>query len=574
MNIKNNCLIIFIVLSRLICSAQEKRGAIIPWTTYEAESMKTTGTVMGPQYGPYQVETESSGQRCVKLSSKGQYLEFTSLGNANGMVVRFSLPDGKEGNGQRATLAIYKNGVLIKHNKISSHYSWLYGKYPFTNNPADGKPRHFYDEVRVTGLNIQKGDIIKIQRDDQKEDNANYCIVDLVDLENAAPPLKAPPNSLSVTDKSFRGSDLNDDYTEAFRNCIAKAQETGKSVWIPAGTFKISGDIVLPPNIMVQGAGMWYTRLEGDETLYTDVNKRVRLKGNGNNIHISDFAIIGKLNYRSDKEANDGIVGSFGTNSTISHIWIEHTKVGMWIENSKNLKITGCRMRNTMADGINFCVGMAESTIENCTARGTGDDCFAIWPTTFLTQAFSPGHNIIIHCTAQLPFLANGAAIYGGDSNKIASCSFADISPGSAILVSTTFPTENKEKNINNNFSGKTVIENCDIKTSGGFDHEWGWRAAVEICIDKRTISGIEINNLNVMNSLSNGLSIIAKNDTGKIGLLSDAALQNVNITNFGIGVKGRYGLFINKDAHGSLSIKKSDIHEIENESKNFTIER
>jgi len=572
MNIKNICLVIIFILSRLICSAQEKRGATIPWTTYEAENMKTTGTVMGPKYGPYQVETESSGQKCVKLSNEEQYIEFTSSGNDNSMVIRYSLPDGREGKGKSSALAIYKNGRLIQHYRISSRYAWLYGKYPFTNDPAAGKSRHFYDELRITGLKIAKGDVIRIQPYRQKGDDAEYCIIDLVDLENIAPPLKAPSNSLSVTDKAFRGNDTTDDYTQAIRNCIVKAEETGKSVWIPAGTFKITGDIVLPANITVQGAGMWYTQLVGDETQYTNVNKRVRLKGNGSNIHISDFAIIGKLNYRSDKEANDGIVGSYGTNSTITGIWIEHTKVGMWIENSNNLKITDCRMRNTMADGINFCVGMAGSTIENCTARGTGDDCFAIWPTTFLKQVFSPGHNLIIHCTATLPFLANGIAIYGGESNKVQSCSVVDISQGSAILISTTFPTENKDKSVNNNFSGKTVIEDCNIKTSGGFDHEWGWRAALEICVDKRSISGIEINNLNITNSLSNGLSVIAKNENDKIGLLSDVTMRNINISNFGIGVKGKYGLFINGGAHGSLSIKKSDIHDIKNESENFTI--
>jgi len=572
MNIKNNCLVIILILNRLICSAQEKHGAIITWTTYEAENMKTTGTVMGPKYSPYQVETESSGQKCVKLNNNEQYIEFTSSGNDNSMVIRYSLPDNREGNGKSSALAIYKNGRLIQHYKISSRYAWLYGKYPFTNDPAAGKPRHFYDEMRITGLKITKGDVIRIQRYRQKGDDAEYCIIDLVDLENVAPPLKAPSNSLSVTDKAFRENDTTDDYTQAIRNCIAKAEETGKSVWIPAGTFKITGDIVLPANITVEGAGMWYTQLVGDETLYADVNKRVRLKGNGSNIHISDFAIIGKLNYRSDKEANDGIVGSYGANSTISGIWIEHTKVGMWIENSANLKITDCRMRNTMADGINFCVGMAGSTIENCTARGTGDDCFAIWPTTFLKQVFSPGHNLIVHCTATLPFLANGISIYGGEGNKVQSCSLVDISQGSAILISTTFPTENQDKSINNNFSGKTVIENCNIKTSGGFDHEWGWRAALEICVDKRSISGIEINNLNITNSLSNGLSVIAKNENDKIGLLSDATVQNINISNSGIGVKGKYSLFINSGAHGSLTIKKSDIHDIKNESENFTI--
>jgi hypothetical protein len=573
MGIKYRGMIIIMGFGTLICSAQKKYGAIIPWTTFEAENMNTTGTVLGPKYDAHRVETESSGQRCVKLGSKGQFVEFTSSVNANSIVIRYSLPDKKNGGGLSSTLGIYKNGNLLQHRAISSRYAWVYGKYPFTNDPGDGSPRHFYDELRVTDLKICKGDIIRIKRDDQEEDTAEYCIIDLVDLENIPKPLKAPSNSLSVVGKDFLGSNFTDDYTEAFRNCIAKAKETGKTVWVPAGRFKITGDIILPANIKIQGAGMWYSQLVGDETLYANANKRVRLQGNGSNIHIADFAIIGKLDYRIDKEANDGIVGSFGTNSTISRIWIEHTKVGMWIENTSNLKITDCRIRNTMADGINFCVGMNKSTIENCTARGTGDDCFAIWPTIYDKQQYPPGHNLIIHCTGQLPFLANGAAIYGGESNQIKKCLFTDISQGSGILISTTFPTENKDKSIDNNFSGKTVIEDCDIKTSGGFDHEWDWRAAVEICVDKRSISGIEINNLHIDNSLSNALSVISKMENGKIGMLSDAILQHINISNYGIGERNKHGLFISNNALGNLVIKKSTIPDIKNESANFAIQ-
>ena len=574
MGIRNKCITVILIFNVVICSAQKKYGATIPWVTYEAENMKTDGIIMGPKYAPYNVETESSGQKCVNLASKGQFVEFTATINSNSIVIRYSLPDKKEGNGTNATIGIYKNGKLVQHYKISSRYSWLYGKYPFTNNPADGVPRNFYDEIRVTGLIIKKGDVIKIKRDDGQEDDADYCIIDLIDLENVAAPLSAPPNSLSITDKNFQAIDSTGDYTAAFRNCIAKAAETGKIVWIPSGIFKITGDIILPTNIKIQGAGMWYTDLVGDETVYADASKRVRLIGSGSNIHISDFAIIGKLNYRNDKEPNDGIVGSFGTNSTISNIWIEHTKTGMWIEDSKGLKITGCRMRNTIADGINFCVGMAQSTIENCTARGTGDDCFAIWPTIRDKQQFSPGQNLITYCTAQLPFLANGSAIYGGDSNAIKNCSFTDISQGSAILISTTFPTANKDNSINNNFSGKTVVENCDIKSSGGFDHEWDWRAAVEICIDKRSISGLEINNLYIKNSLSNAVSVIAKNIGSETSTLSNATLQNINISNYGVAATGRHGLFISAGAHGSLVIKNSTIPEIKNESADFTIIR
>jgi hypothetical protein len=246
----------------------------------------------------------------------------------------------------------------------------------------------------------------------------------------------------------------------------------------------------------------------------------------------------------------------------------------MWIENSDHLTITGCRMRNTLADGINLCVGMAHSIIGDCTTRGTGDDCFAMWPTVYKKQEFSPGYNLIIHCTAQLPYLANGAAIYGGDSNAVRDCSFTDISQGSAILISTTFPTESRDKSINNNFSGTTVIRNCYISNSGGFDHEWGWRGAIEICLDKRSISGLELDTLTIENSLSNGLSVVARNMDGNIGTLANAVLQNVKIGTYGMAVKGKHGLFIAAEAHGSLMVEGSVIPDTRDESASFTISR
>ena len=572
MHIKIYCIAGMLFFGLPASFAQQKRGADVNWITYEAEHMATNGTVLGPRYGPYRVETESSGEECVKLTGKGQYLQFTPQAAANSMVIRYSLPDAIAGNGLSSTLGIYVNGKLVSRQTITSRYTWLYGKYPFTNDPSAGVPRRFYDEVRLMGISIKKDDVIRIQRD--AADSAAWCIIDLVDLENVAPPLTAPSNSLSLTDNSFLKQIVNGDYTAALRNCITQAAATGKTIFIPAGNYKITGDITLPANITIQGAGMWYTNLVGDENLYTDANRRLRIIGDGDNIHISDIALTGALNYRSDKEANDGIVGSYGTNSTISNIWIEHTKVGMWIENSKNLTITGCRMRNTMADGINFCVGMSYSTIQNCTARGTGDDCFAIWPTTFRTQLFSPGHNVISRCTGQLPYLANGAAVYGGDSNRVADCLFTDITPGSAILISTTFPTESRDKSINNNFSGTTVIERCDIKRSGGFDHEWDWRAAVEICVDKRDITCVHIDSLNIDSSLSNAIAVIAKNDADKVGILSNTILQNIHVSDYGIGVKGKHGLYVSPGAHGSLIVSGTAISGVKNESPDFMINK
>ena len=80
-------------------SVRASVGAEVPWTTYEAENMKTTGTVFGPKYEPFLVETESSGQKCVKLNAAGEFVEFAASQPANAMVVRYSLPDLPNGGG-------------------------------------------------------------------------------------------------------------------------------------------------------------------------------------------------------------------------------------------------------------------------------------------------------------------------------------------------------------------------------------------------------------------------------------------------------------------------------------------
>ena len=551
-------------------SADAGVGADMPWTTYEAETMKTTGTVLGPKYGPYLVETESSGQKCVKLEAAGQYVEFTAKSRANAMVVRYSLPDAEHGGGIDSTLSVSLNGKHLKDLPITSHYSYLYGNYPFSDDPAQGKVRNFYNEVRVKDLAIMKGDVVRLEKTDA---SAPYCIVDLVDLEKVAPPLSAPANALSVSDFGAGGKGDTDD-TEALKKCIAAARGKGGTVWIPAGDYKLTGDIMVPSGVTIQGAGMWHTTLVGDPALYEQSERRVRILGEGSNIHLADFAILGRLNYRNDREPNDGIGGSYGENSTISRIWVEHTKTGMWLVNSSNLVVSGCRLRDTIADGINFCVGMRNSVIENCTTRNTGDDCFAIWPTTYGEQAYQPGWNIVRHSTGQLPFLANGGAIYGGNSNEIEDCLFKDISPGCGILLSTTFPTSDEKRGIDNNFSGTTVVKNCDLVGCGGYDHDWAWRASFEICLDRRNISGVEISKINIKDNMSDGFGIVGPGSKHGAGTLSDARLENVRIPDCGLGTNACHGLHIRADARGSLKLDDCRIANIENSSTNFTIIR
>ena len=539
-------LAIILFLGVMLHSVVAAPGASVPWITYDyaAGNMTNGGgaTVIGP---PAQVasvnvgitdaiQTEASGGQAVELAGPGQYAELTAQAPANSIVVRYCVPDTAAGGGTNYTISLYTNGVFAQELPVTSQYTWLYGAYPFVNTPGNGSPRNFFDEVRLNGLTINAGDTVSIQ--EGTNDTAAYYVIDLVDLENVAAPLTAPANSLDVTGAPY-DADPNGvvDSTTALQNCINAASGAGETVWMPPGNYLITKSSNLPSHTAIQGAGMWYTTLIGSPSQYTNASIRVKLSGNGSDIHLSDFAVTGFLNYRNDSEANDGLGGSYGTNSTISRIWVTHTKTGIWLENANGLVIDSCRLRNTTADGINLNTGMRGTLVTNCTTRSTGDDCFALWPESG-TQKYVIGLNVFTHCTGQLPFLANGGAIYGAVSNTIEDCAFTDIPYGCGIYIAGTFAIGS-----GNAFSGTTVARRCDLTRCGGCDpNGWSWRAALTIVPGNGTtfqnVTNVDIDHINITNSLCYSVEVL---DNSRSGVLSNVTMNLVNISNYGLQVAG-----------------------------------
>ena len=113
---------------------------------------------------PFLVETESSGQKCVKLAIAGEYVEFTAQSPANAMVVRYSLPDSPNGGGVNSTISLYQNGRLVKKIPVTSHYSWLYGNYPFTNEPDERAATKFLQRSPVEDMSSCQGDVLRLQK--------------------------------------------------------------------------------------------------------------------------------------------------------------------------------------------------------------------------------------------------------------------------------------------------------------------------------------------------------------------------------------------------------------------------
>jgi hypothetical protein len=505
-------------------------GATLPWQTYEAETAKTNGTILGPDFIGRTPAREASGRSCVRLAGTGDFVEFVAQADAQGLVVRYCIPDSPDGRGIDTTLGLYINGQSRAKLAMTSRLTWLYGKYPFNNQPASGSPRHFWDELRLMPDTIHKGDLIRLQKD--MDDSAAEYLIDLIDLEAVPPPLPRPSDSLSVTDFGATGNGRTENRS-AFQSAIAAAKEQHKSVWVPPGSFVVKGPIEVS-DVAIHGAGMWYSTLVGVDD-YTSDN-RVAVYGKGSNVTLSDFAVTGKLNYRNDSEPNDGLGGSFGTGSVIRNIWVEHTKTGAWLVNTDGLLVEGCRFRDTIADGINLCVGMRNTTVRNCTTRGTGDDCFAMWPATYTKPTYTAGGNRFVHCTGQLPFLAQAFSIYGGEDNRVEDCEAIDIPYGAGLFASTTFPT-------NFGFRGTTTYRNVRLIRAGDAD------GAIATVANRLDLQRLRFHNIEAIDNPTDGIRFISM----KGHALRDAEFDQVRIVNAGVAGAG-CGIIAAAGAVGSAS--------------------
>lgn len=425
-------------------------GATVPWTTYRAEEGRTTGTVVGPEKKYLTPGSETLTGKYVRLDAPGQYVEFTVNNPADAIVVRYSIPDAPAGGGIDSTLSLYVNGVFVKKLPVTSRYSWIYGDFPWSNDPSKGKAHHFFDESHGIIGSLTPGDVLRIVKDET--DTVPYVLVDLVELEKAPAPLAQPPESLSLADFGAKGDGTDDD-SAALVKCLAAAKEQGRTVWIPSGDYRLDGDRIAAGGVTVRGAGIWHTRLTG----------KPMFKGTGEPVIFSDLAILGQIDHRTDDSPDNAFDGNFGEGSVFRNLRIEHLKCGFWTtQGTSHLLLEDSRIRDIMADGINLCAGSSHSTVRNCHFRNTGDDAAATWSPAGEPGAVPCVGNSFVHNTVELPWLANGIALYGGTDHLVASNSIrGTVFSGGGILVSSGFGSIP--------FGGTIRVDDNDISGTGGY---------------------------------------------------------------------------------------------------------
>ena len=487
-------------------------GAKMPYTTHEAENASVeNGATIQQSTDMESTAVEATNQTYVELPKKDAAVTFNVTEPANALNVRYTIPDGASGQ-----LDVQVNGSSVGNLDLSSHSAWQYLKGDHEYDQAiDGSSARFrFDETRLLLKDIQlkSGDRISLVK--KKDDNVPYGI-DFIELEQAPAPVAQGENSISIVDKGASANDDSDD-TAALLAAVEEAKASGKSVYIPEGRFNFDKQVnIEADNLKISGAGVWHTQLH-----FTS-DKRygggIVFGHNSNGIELSNLYMDSNLTSRYNEDAQyKAISGTLGKDSKIHDIWVQHFEVGMWIgdyDQTGNMKYTdglvveNARIRNNLADGINFAQGTKNSTVKNSNIRGNGDDGLAIWSSiSDGTNAATEENNKFLNNTIESGWRAAGIGIFGGKGHEISGNLIKDVFAGAGIRVNTVFAGHNFDLND----SGIKIHDNTILRSGTTNDLYNLHRGAIDFQQVRGTIKNVDVYDNKLLNTLAD--PVITKN--------------------------------------------------------------
>lgn len=487
-------------------------GAKMPYTTHEAENASVeNGATIQQSTDMESTAVEATNQTYVELPKKDAAVTFNVTEPANALNVRYTIPDGASGQ-----LDVQVNGSSVGNLDLSSHSAWQYLKGDHEYDQAiDGSSARFrFDETRLLLKDIQLKSGDKISLVKKKDDNVPYGI-DFIELEQAPAPVAQGENSINIVEKGASANDDSDD-TAALLAAVEEAKASGKSVYIPEGRFNFDKQVnIEADNLKISGAGVWHTQLH-----FTS-DKRygggIVFGHNSNGIELSNLYMDSNLTSRYNEDAQyKAISGTLGKDSKIHDIWVQHFEVGMWIgdyDQTGNMKYTdglvveNARIRNNLADGINFAQGTKNSTVKNSNIRGNGDDGLAIWSSiSDGTNAAAEENNKFLNNTIESGWRAAGIGIFGGKGHEISGNLIKDVFAGAGIRVNTVFAGHNFDLND----SGIKIHDNTILRSGTTNDLYKLHRGAIDFQQVRGTIKNVDVYNNKLLNTLAD--SVITKN--------------------------------------------------------------
>ena len=490
----------------------EGYGAKMPYTTHEAENASVeNGATIQQSTDMESTAVEATNQTYVELPKKNAAVTFNVTEPANALNVRYTIPDGASGQ-----LDVQVNGSSVGNLDLSSHSAWQYLKGDHEYDQAiDGSSARFrFDETRLLLKDIQLKSGDKISLVKKKDDNVPYGI-DFIELEQAPAPVAQGENSINIVEKGASANDDSDD-TAALLAAVEEAKASGKSVYIPEGRFNFDKQVnIEADNLKISGAGVWHTQLH-----FTS-DKRygggIVFGHNSNGIELSNLYMDSNLTSRYNEDAQyKAISGTLGKDSKIHDIWVQHFEVGMWIgdyDQTGNMKYTdglvveNARIRNNLADGINFAQGTKNSTVKNSNIRGNGDDGLAIWSSiSDGTNAAAEENNKFLNNTIESGWRAAGIGIFGGKGHEISGNLIKDVFAGAGIRVNTVFAGHNFDLND----SGIKIHDNTILRSGTTNDLYKLHRGAIDFQQVRGIIKNVDVYDNKLLNTLAE--PVITKN--------------------------------------------------------------
>ncbi|MGX9919671.1 glycosyl hydrolase family 28-related protein [Streptomyces sp. NPDC002248] len=488
-------------------------GASLPFTSVEAEDAESAGTVIGPDHTQGTVASESSGRRAVRLGA-GQSITFTAPRAANALTVAYNIADGRTGD-----LALAVNG------EASDAKLALTSKYSYVDTPwiVGAKTHHLLDNARVLlGQDLAAGDTVTLTASAE-------VTVDVADFEQVAAPATRPAGSVSVVDHGADPSGQGDS-TQAFREAIAAAK--GGTVWIPEGDYAVNSSLSGVEDVTLQGAGSWYSVVHSSSF----INQSNAAGG----AHLKDFAVIGEVTERNDSSPDNFVNGSLGPGSSVSGMWLQHLKVGLWLTgNNDDLVVEDNRILDTTADGLNLNGSAKNVEVRQNFLRNNGDDALAMWS----LNAPDTG-SVFDSNTISQPNLANGIAIYGGTDITVSNNLVSDTNAlGSGIAISNQkfadpfFP-----------LAGTITVSGNTLVRTGALNPNWGHpMGALRVdAYDSDIEAKVNITDTTFTDSPYSAFEFVSGGGTGK-------AVRNVTVD--GATVEGAGTVVVQAETPGQVAI-------------------
>ena len=480
-------------------AADDQYGASVPYTRYEAEeASRSDGTTLERSDDLESTAIEASGQSYVALNDKNSSVDFTAMAAANALDLRFTLPDHTSGR-----VDVRVNNETVATLDLSSESAWQYvgGSSVYDESGAGLRARFRFDEVHtLLGRQVQKGDHIQIVK---VGDDQNSYGIDFIELEQAAPAIERPEGAVSIADynNARPGDGVADDAALAAA-MDAAANTASKTVYIPAGTWEFSGKIgISHPGLTFQGAGLWYTNI-----FFTSDQAKgggIVFNHGASNETLTDFAMSSNLKSRYNQEAQyKGFSGEAGDNTRVANVWVEHFECGFWMGDyvdasqmlyTNGMVIENARIRNNLADGVNFAQGTKDSTVRNSSVRGNGDDGLASWSsidTYSHSEARIAEGNSFIGNTVELGWRASGIGIFGGKSHVIKDNLIVNNFSGAGIRLNTVFDGHNFDLNTD---QGITIAHNKLVRSGTTDDFYGKTRGAIDFQEAKGEIRNVTV---------------------------------------------------------------------------------